>query len=201
MCPVGYLTPEVVVGAVHHVGGVDELISGACCDQLDLCVSQNQLPSEEKQTGGQVLTEAALISCMNTSTPICAENYIFRDSPKLQTWCQCPKERSPSCVWSGRWASWSGSPWLTEAAQVWRWRTEPAEEKPPSHQPRCLPAGGGTSDARWSLEPEGEETQLHLNMWTHKDLFITVFSSTHIWLLSSLWMWTITEPNEYEKVC
>lgn len=42
------LTPHVVVGTVHHVGSVDELITRALFDQLYLSITQNQLPSERE---------------------------------------------------------------------------------------------------------------------------------------------------------
>lgn len=41
-------TPDVVVGAVHHVRGVDEVVAGAFHTQLDFIVTQNHFASREE---------------------------------------------------------------------------------------------------------------------------------------------------------
>lgn len=41
-------TFQVVVGAVHHVGGVDEVVAGSLHADLQLVVAQNHLPSVDQ---------------------------------------------------------------------------------------------------------------------------------------------------------
>lgn len=45
----GRLTPDVVVGAVHHVCRVDEVVARALHAELHFVVTQNHLPSVEPQ--------------------------------------------------------------------------------------------------------------------------------------------------------
>lgn len=42
------LTPDVVVGAVHHVCGVDEVVAGAFHTQLNFIVTQDNFASAVK---------------------------------------------------------------------------------------------------------------------------------------------------------
>ena len=50
VCVCVILTPHVVVSAVHHVGGVDELVTGASHAQLNLSVTQHHFTPAQKNS-------------------------------------------------------------------------------------------------------------------------------------------------------
>lgn len=81
------------------------------------------------------------------------------------TWCRSPWEWNPSCVWSGRWVSWCGSPGWTAAALVWRWRTERAAGEPMSRLQKAGSDRAPTSDGRGSSGPGAKQrTEIYTNL-------------------------------------
>lgn len=150
-----WLTSDVVVGAEHHVCRVDEVVARAFHRDFHFTVTQNH-PSSVQEKKRNSLSPRFLLCVVKQNPsvkPAHMDLHKQTTSTFMSTWCQWPWEWSPACVWTGRAASWRGSPRWTVAASAWRWRTERAAGEPTS---RLLTSGsdhGPASGGRGSSGP------------------------------------------------
>lgn len=142
----------MVFCAVQHVGSMDKVVARAFPTDLYLGVAQNQLRSVDETHARLHLSATASFrrSVRDSNSSLC-----LTLRRRLWVW-------SPSCVWSGTWESWCGSPGWTAAASALRWQTEQAAEEPVTHPPTRGSDCGETWGGRGSSKPKDKHTVLRI---------------------------------------